>query len=80
MVITGRVTTVTGKTFTVRAPKAGAYTIHILPSTIIRGPKSKLQKIAIKSGMSVTAQGFVRQRTIEATRITVLGAFVTKKI
>jgi hypothetical protein len=77
MVVTGKVRGATATSFILATANAGTYTIQILPSTIIRAPKVR-GKNMIRPGMSVTAQGFVHQRIIDATRITVLGAIVTR--
>jgi hypothetical protein len=80
MVVTGKVSSVSGNSFRLVATRGGTYTVKILPSTIIRQAQVRT-KLSIRPGMSVTAQGFVHQRIIDATRITVLGKVImrTKK-
>ena len=77
MVVTGKVRGTTANSFVLATAKSGTYTIKILPSTVIRAPKIRGKNV-IRPGMSVTAQGFVHQRIIDATRISVLGAVITR--
>ena len=71
MVLTGRVDHYNGKTFTLTTSKSGTYTIRIVPNTIIKVPAGR-GRYGLRKGAAVTAQGFVHERIIDATKITVL--------